>query len=608
MMSCDNVRRWLRGDLDGAAEPSSEVAAHLGRCEACAAEARRLQAISAAARAALPRAAVPVDFVDGVMGSLVEAPVRDLTDAVRPRWRRRLLFFPTLVALPLLIAVFWPRPEVRPAVEVERYARVDAEGLRYTAMAPLLMREGPPVELVAGSAIFQCDRPATVRTALADVRLAAGAECLIRVTDKKETMEMDLKQLKRIVPAFLAVTVMSGSVRVANAQGEEEAGRDEVVEVVPGKAPRLDEEAVVRELEVIAKVLDDLNRRMELLQRQIRGQGRAPKAKQVVEVEEVVEEPVEPKEPVDARRELERQLERLATLKERRARGEPVEDAEIENLRRVIEVTTEILAGRDRVRAADDARTQAVRVAELTMQNAELRQRIALLERELARGAAKDKAAESSDPGMLRDERMLRDLKDKRLAQRLAELERLLALKNAQGEKLRMGGLEERRKLEHLVQLAENYEQRLAQTEVQLREDPESKELRAERAKLTMNLKALRSEIDAAERRLVRGPDPVREERKSLATRTILEHAWRVRKLEVALKEALEADREKEARQLRAELEQARGLVGLAYELLDVERAIDLRALKGERDAELERKRRELEARIAAEQEPARRR
>ena len=55
-MNCEDVRAWLRRDLDGAAEPSADAAEHLERCGACREEASRLKGIAAAGRDALPAA------------------------------------------------------------------------------------------------------------------------------------------------------------------------------------------------------------------------------------------------------------------------------------------------------------------------------------------------------------------------------------------------------------------------------------------------------------------------------------------------------------------------------------------------------------------------
>ena len=109
-LECPEVREWLRRDLDGAADPSSEVAEHIERCKGCTREAERIRALASAARECLPRAAVPFDFTDRVMDAVTE-PVGDdaLADAVRPRRSLALAVVALMVGLTVL--VFWPRGE-----------------------------------------------------------------------------------------------------------------------------------------------------------------------------------------------------------------------------------------------------------------------------------------------------------------------------------------------------------------------------------------------------------------------------------------------------------------------------------------------------------------
>jgi len=109
-MRCAEVRDWLRCDLDGAAEPSGDVAAHLDGCAACRGVAEDLKALGADARRALPPPDVPAGFTSRVMEAVDGAPADAvLADAVRRRWTR---WWPVLV--PLLIAAFLlPRGEDR---------------------------------------------------------------------------------------------------------------------------------------------------------------------------------------------------------------------------------------------------------------------------------------------------------------------------------------------------------------------------------------------------------------------------------------------------------------------------------------------------------------
>ena len=121
-LSCNDVIVWLRRDLDGSAEPSAEVAAHIERCEECAHEAGRLKRMAAEAREALPPARVPFDFTDRVMDALVE-PTGDaaLAEAVRPRRNGALVLVAMLIAAGLFVV--WPRdkgaPQDRPAEGAE---------------------------------------------------------------------------------------------------------------------------------------------------------------------------------------------------------------------------------------------------------------------------------------------------------------------------------------------------------------------------------------------------------------------------------------------------------------------------------------------------------
>ena len=191
MMDCSDIRDWLRRDLDGAAEPSSEAAEHLEGCPACKSEAGRYKAIAEAARAALPPAAVPFDFVDRVMHTLVK-PMGDehLVEVMRPRWASRLLIIPFVAALVVAAVSLWPRPDVTGAA-LDTGASGSSGALSYTALEPSLF-SAEANELHAGVMHFACEEPTTVRTPLGEVHLRAGTACVIRVTQSEEIENMKL--------------------------------------------------------------------------------------------------------------------------------------------------------------------------------------------------------------------------------------------------------------------------------------------------------------------------------------------------------------------------------------------------------------------------------
>jgi hypothetical protein len=291
-MRCPQVRDWLQRDLDGSAEPSADAAAHLQSCEACAAEAGRLKAIAAAVRAALPEAAVPIDFTDRVMVD-AEEPTGDeaLVEAVRPRWGRRLAFLALLVAIPA-VAILLSRPRsvrVEGRLLVERdgrwvsvtevadggefaldgFANAKTGALEVTALESTLLEADRRLHLKVGSALLEADEATTVETPLGEVRMNPGSACLVRIKGDGEEETMSLATLKRMTPALLAVTVLAGGVTVANAQGEHGAEKDETVEVRPGEPPVLDEKALSRELDALNEALTRINERMEAIARQI---------------------------------------------------------------------------------------------------------------------------------------------------------------------------------------------------------------------------------------------------------------------------------------------------------------------------------------------------
>ncbi|MHC4340874.1 MAG: hypothetical protein ACYSX0_11770 [Planctomycetota bacterium] len=286
-MRCEAIRDWLRRDLDGVADPSAEAAAHLQACDACLAEAGRLKAVAETARAALPAAEVPSDFTDRVLAQ-VEAPAGDaaLADAVRPRWGQRAAFVALLVSIPVLFFVlFRPKSvELRGDLYVERDGQWIAqagpgsesrfgleplgtarlEECELVAMQPTILRAARRLHLEAGSAIVEAQGATTIETPLAEVRLRPQSTCLVRIQcEESVEEEMSLSTLKRMTPVLLAVTVLAGGVTVANGQGEEEANKNETIEVKPGHPPAIDREAVLRELERMRVAVERLKEHVE---------------------------------------------------------------------------------------------------------------------------------------------------------------------------------------------------------------------------------------------------------------------------------------------------------------------------------------------------------
>ena len=280
-MKCSSVQQWLRKDLDGAAEPSVEVAAHLERCRTCRAEAQRLRALAEMSRDALPAADVPSDFTHQVMASLVE-PIADeaLATAARPRVRRWLPVLAVLLVIPLL-----PLLRARPAatgalrverdgawVEADRAAKDDLFGLAafaqaaigeadVTALEPSLLRASQPLELLGGQVHVEARDPVVIQTPLAEIRLRAGSACVATLGKEKE---MSFDNLKKLGPALLTVTLLAGGATVANAEGEEEAETEKPVTVEPGKKPEAGDPEITKALAEANRLLDEARAAMDL--------------------------------------------------------------------------------------------------------------------------------------------------------------------------------------------------------------------------------------------------------------------------------------------------------------------------------------------------------
>jgi hypothetical protein len=280
-MNCETIEQWLRKDLDGAAEPSVEVAAHLERCPTCRAEARRLKALAEMARDTLPAADVPVDFTNQVMGQLVE-PTADaaLASAARPRMRR---WWPVLAVL--LVLPFVPLLRTRPAatgslhverggawVEADRAGSDDLFGLDafaqaavgeadVTALEPSLLRASQPLELLGGQVHVETRDPVVIQTPLAEIRLRADSACVATLGKEKE---MSFDNLKRLGPALLTVTLLAGGATIANGEGEEEAGKENPVTVAPGQKPVTGDPEITKALVEANRLLDAARAAMEV--------------------------------------------------------------------------------------------------------------------------------------------------------------------------------------------------------------------------------------------------------------------------------------------------------------------------------------------------------
>ncbi|MHC4162365.1 MAG: hypothetical protein ACYSUM_09575 [Planctomycetota bacterium] len=283
-MKCRKVQQWLRRDLDGVAEPSVEVAAHLERCRTCRAEAQRLKVLAEMSRNALPAADVPADFTNQVMASLV-APTADeaLATAARPRVRRWLPVLAVLLIIPLLPLL--PLLRARPAatgalrverdgawVEADRAARDDFIGLDafahaaigetdVTALEPSLLRASQPLELLGGQVHVEARDPIVIQTPLAEIRLRAGSACVATLGKEKE---MSFDNLKKLGPALLTVTLLAGGATVANAEGEEEAEKEKPVTVEPGKRPEASDPEITKALEEANRLLDEARAAIDL--------------------------------------------------------------------------------------------------------------------------------------------------------------------------------------------------------------------------------------------------------------------------------------------------------------------------------------------------------
>lgn len=280
-MNCNDIQQWLRRDLDGRAEPSVEVAAHVERCPACRAEAERLKALAEMGRDALPDADVPVDFTHRVMGTLVE-PTADeaLATAARPRMRRWLPVLAVLLVMPFL-PLLRTRPAVTGSLRVERggawvdadraggddlfgldaFAQAAAGNADVTALEPSLLRAAQPLELLGGQVHVETREPVVIRTSLADIRLGADSACLATLGKEKE---MSFENLKKLAPTLLTVTLLAGGATVVNAQGEEKAEKEKPVTVEPGKQPEAGDPEITKALAEANRLLGEARAAMDL--------------------------------------------------------------------------------------------------------------------------------------------------------------------------------------------------------------------------------------------------------------------------------------------------------------------------------------------------------
>jgi len=302
-MNCREIRAWLERDFDGAADPSSEAAAHLEGCAACRAEAGRLKAVAAAVRAALPAAEVPPGFAADVLAAL-EAPAADdvLQRLSRPRARR--FWLPlvagALLALPLFLLLGggafrgpltvyrdgrWVDADHAESGEtfgLRALAQAEGGGVRVKALAPSVVLAARPAELRAGEVLIEADEAAVVRTALGEISLREGSACLAALDPGKEN-DMGFQELNRIAPAVLTVTMLAGGGTVANAQGAIQAEAGGKVRVQRGAAP----ERIARELDAIAQELEGARQRIDDLERLLRAtRGDVPPRVEVKDFEE----------------------------------------------------------------------------------------------------------------------------------------------------------------------------------------------------------------------------------------------------------------------------------------------------------------------------------
>ncbi|MEE8106841.1 MAG: hypothetical protein V3T86_15010 [Planctomycetota bacterium] len=241
MMNCEKVREWLLRDLNGVAEPSAEVAAHLERCSECAAEAGRMKGLAEAARAALPEADVPVGFTERVLDAVSPATgQRALLDAARPRAMRWAVAASILVALS---SAYWlggqsardaGDPHVlQPDGRWEETSSIPAGALlgvapgrtvtfgaiEAKALRLSVFRNSQPPELLAGEIVVRSPTPGELLTPFGALRWNGRSECVATLTPKETKDMLTFDTLRKSVPAAMMVTVLSGSAQLAYADG-----------------------------------------------------------------------------------------------------------------------------------------------------------------------------------------------------------------------------------------------------------------------------------------------------------------------------------------------------------------------------------------------------
>ena len=368
-MNCDDVRAWLRRDLDGAAEPSADGAEHLDRCTACREEASRLKGIAATGRDALPGARVPLDFTEQVMAGIEMPPADEaLARAAGPRIRSWMPVAAALLLVPL-IAWWWQRPAavVEGDLQVERDglwhatetarrgetfglapgAVARADGVTVTALTRSLLRAGRPLRLLGGHCVVTAGgEPARVETPLGRIDLRAHSACEVSLRSEQEEQNMTFRSMMRTVPAALAMTLFAGGATVVNAQGEAEAGQPGESVKTNGGAPEL------------AKI----NREIERTQ---------------VRLDRALAEIAELKAELAARKNgREERVDRLPDI-ERKGRGRLQGQADTAALRAEYERTKKRLAEIERVLKRRDGATVEELVAAANAQRAALHARVA---------------------------------------------------------------------------------------------------------------------------------------------------------------------------------------------------------------------------------------
>lgn len=242
-MNCDAVRAWLRADLDGADEPSSEAAAHLEHCPRCAAEAKKARDFAEAAREALPAPAVPADFADRVQAAVGgRDPDAALLEAARGRGRRWLLLLAAGLLVPGILLLPRPRP-----LDLEEGAFFAANGWEGYALGRARFHPGPPPVLREGSFLAESAGPAVLETSLATITLAGGTRLVAMLAGREE---QEMLGLNYFGSTALVVCVLAGSASVANAQGAMEADREHPAAARPGMPPEL-AERILHRLEML---------------------------------------------------------------------------------------------------------------------------------------------------------------------------------------------------------------------------------------------------------------------------------------------------------------------------------------------------------------------